>query len=60
MKRLVLSLSLIAALAVILTTGNHEINFHRQGAILVADGGSPPPRPWPPPPMKLRIIPPAG
>lgn len=60
MKRLVLSLSLIAALAVILTTGNHEINFHRQGANLVADGSNPPPKPWPPPPMQLGSIPHAG
>jgi hypothetical protein len=60
MKRLVLSLSLIAALAVILTTGNHEINFHRQSAIQVADGGNPPPPPWPPKSSKPRIVPPVA
>ena len=60
MKRLVLSLSLIAALALIVTTVKDEINVRRHSGTSIADGSGPPPPPWPPKPMKPRIVPPSA
>jgi hypothetical protein len=55
MKRLAVLLSVIAVLALILATGNYEINTYRNVGPSLSDGNWPPP-PWlaaPAPPLHL-------
>ena len=57
MKRLILFLAVVTLAALIVTTGNYEINTSWHAGPAIADGSAPPPPPWPPKPTHPRPTP---